>query len=84
MPDGDTGVTHFTRWFLRLYNNHIPNISSEINGKRIPPAGPGRGTQLCLTNPDVLSLSVEQLKKDMVKPMTGLPLWADSLAYYWT
>ena len=66
-----------------LYKSH-PEYFSEINGKRIPPAGPEGGTQLCLTNPDVLSLSVEQLKKDMVKPMTGLPLWADSLAYYWS
>ena len=66
-----------------LYDTH-PEYFSEINGKRIAPVGKEGGTQLCLTNPDVLKLSVEKLRKEMSKPVTGMPVWADSTATYWS
>lgn len=66
-----------------LYDTY-PQYFSEINGKRVPPADKEGGTQLCLTNPDVLQLAVKKLKEDMNKPRTGLPVWADSMATYWS
>lgn len=66
-----------------LYDTR-PEYFSEIDGKRVAPAGEEGGTQLCLTNPDVLQLAIEKLKVDMDKPRTGLPVWADSTATYWS
>lgn len=66
-----------------LYDS-CPQYFSEVDGKRIAPMGKEGGTQLCLTNPDVLKLAVEKLKEDMNKPKTGLPVWADSMANYWS
>lgn len=66
-----------------LYALH-PEYFPEIKGKRVPPIEKRGGTQLCLTNPDVLKLSIDQLKKDIAEPITGLPIWADTVAYYWS
>ena len=66
-----------------FYATH-PEYFSQINGKRVPPAGEEGGTQLCLTNPDVLKIAIDKLRKDMSKPRTGLPIWADSAATYWS
>lgn len=66
-----------------LYGTH-PEYFSEIDGKRVAPAGKEGGTQLCLTNPNVLQLAIEKLKADMDKPRTGLPVWTESIATYWS
>ncbi|MFT0643917.1 DUF4838 domain-containing protein [Bacteroides thetaiotaomicron] len=66
-----------------LYNSH-PEYFPEIKGRRIAPAGEEGGTQLCLTNPDVLKLSIEKLRNVMNKPVAYMPIWADSTATYWS
>lgn len=66
-----------------LYAIH-PEYFSVVNGKRMAPAGEEGGTQLCLTNPEVLKLSIKKLEEDMSEPITDLPVWADSTATYWS
>ena len=66
-----------------LYSSH-PEYFAEVKGRRIPPEREKGGTQLCLTNADVQNIVIEQLSKAVKKPLSGLPIWADSLAYYWS
>lgn len=63
-----------------LYNDH-PEYFSLVNGSR---AKPGESTQLCLSNPQVASLIIESLELKMKDSVVGLPVWAESEAYYWS
>lgn len=64
-----------------LYDTH-PEYFSEIEGKRIQPCS--EGTQLCLTNPELPYHAINSLNRLIQKPQTEVPVWADSLAYYWS
>lgn len=66
-----------------LYDTH-PEYFSEVKGKRIVPEEGHGGTQLCLSNSDIVNISVNKLKEVMKIPQKGLPIWADSIAYYWS
>ncbi len=66
-----------------LYGSH-PEYFAEVNGQRVRPEREKGGTQLCLTNPDVEKITIEQLSKAIKKPSKNVPIWADSLAYYWS
>lgn len=65
----------------RLYDTH-PEYFPEIEGKRVQPLPDG--TQLCLTNPELPQHIVTSLARLMEMPQTQLPVWADTLANYWS
>ena len=66
-----------------LYTTH-PEYFSEINGKRVEPNLKEGNTQLCLTNPDLVGITVNSLKQMMEIPKTGMPVWSDSVSQYWS
>lgn len=64
-----------------LYATH-PEYFAEVGGLRVPPRQDG--TQLCLTQPDLPGLMEVALDSLMQVPFSGLPVWADSSAHYWS
>lgn len=66
-----------------LYTTH-PEYFSEVQGKRVAPEVEHGGTQLCLSNPALINIAVEHLQSAIQKPQKNIPIWADSLAYYWS
>ena len=64
-----------------LYDTH-PEYFSEIEGKRIQPRS--EGTQLCLTNPELPYHAINSLNRLIQKTQAEVPVWADSLAHYWS
>ena len=64
-----------------LYETH-PEYFSEIEGKRIQPCS--EGTQLCLTNPELPYHAINSLNRLIQKTQAEVPVWADSLAHYWS
>jgi hypothetical protein len=61
------------------YFKKHPEYYSMINGAR-----KHQNTQLCLSNSDVLKITLKKLKKEMAKPEKDLPVWADKYSYFWS
>ena len=64
-----------------LYATH-PEYFAEVGGLRVPPRQDG--TQLCLTQQDLPGRMEAALDSLMQVPFSGLPVWADSRAHYWS
>ena len=64
-----------------LYATH-PEYFAEVDGRRVPPRQDG--TQLCLTQPDLPGRMEAALDSLMQVSFSGLPVWADSSAHYWS
>lgn len=64
-----------------LYETH-PEYFSFIDGKRVPPKPDG--TQLCLTNPDIVPIIVKNLENLIKNEVSDLPIWADTEHRYWS
>lgn len=64
-----------------LYDTH-PEYFPEIEGERVRPRPDG--TQLCLTNPALPHHVTNSLNRLVQIPQTEIPVWADSLAQYWS
>lgn len=88
-----TGGTHanWGLWCHSLYDLVSPELYathqeyfSEIDGKRVSPNLREGNTQLCLTNPDLVDISVSSLRRLMAVSKTCMPIWSDSVSQYWS
>lgn len=64
-----------------LYSTH-PEYFAEAKGQRVKPRPDG--TQLCLTNPDLVPIATKSLRHLTQQTQRNVPVWGTPLAHYWS